>query len=256
MCLTFSRLIARARHLGSRTTMANQVSSSIDVPSIKDVLGLPSDIQGELFSADLQSLFSKTSSAGTCDFILQLSFQDCAHDNFGAPGSVWATISLSSTTPIVANVTLGLFNKTQTRLPETMFLQFNPSPQSGTWDASKLDEWVNVHDIVDGGSKSLEGVLENGVRFSSDQHSMQIQSMDAAVVRFGNLSGYPTPVNSDADITDYGSSFVLWDNLWGTNYIMWWPFEQPPPQEYSASAKYFPADWNSDMIGRFSIVLI
>ena len=26
-----------------------------------------------------------------------------------------------------------------------------------------------------------------------------------------------------------GSSFVLFDNLWGTNYVEWWPFQVTAP---------------------------
>ena len=44
--------------------------------------------------------------------------------------------------------------------------------------------------------------------------------MDAGVANFGNLTAYPSPVHTDADVQAFGSSFVLWDNLWGTNYIM------------------------------------
>ena len=35
------------------------------------------------------------------------------------------------------------------------------------------------------------------------------------------------PVTGTPDTDDYGTSFVLWDNLWGTNYVMWWPMGAP-----------------------------
>ena len=36
----------------------------------------------------------------------------------------------------------------------------------------------------------------------------------------------------------------------GTNYVEWWPFQVPPPAQYAASSKYFPSDWNNDMVSR------
>ena len=72
------------------------------------------------------------------------------------------------------------------------------------------------------------------------------------VANFGKLTAYPSPVNETADTATFGGSFVLWDNLWGTNYVMWWPFS-PPPDQYAGSSAYFPASWNNDMVSRFTL---
>ena len=81
-----------------------------------------------------------------------------------------------------------------------------------------------------------------------------LSRLDAAVVNFGELTAYPSPVHSDPDTLNFGASFVLWDNLWGTNYIMWWPFIVPPPAPYGSSSAYFPSSWNNDMISRFQMI--
>ena len=75
---------------------------------------------------------------------------------------------------------------------------------------------------------------------------------DFCLTRGGSVH-HRSPVNSTADTTTYGSSFVLWDNLWGTNYIMWWPFVVPPPADYARSSRYFPTRSNNDMLSRFTI---
>ena len=54
-----------------------------------------------------------------------------------------------------------------------------------------------------------------------------IGSTDAGLANFGELTAYPSPVNTSADTSTYGASFVLFDNLWGTNYVEWWPFQVP-----------------------------
>ena len=65
----------------------------------------------------------------------------------------------------------------------------------------------------------------------------------------------PTPPKVSPRAAAYGASHVLWDNLWGTNYIMWWPFVVPPPAPFGESATYFPQDGNNDFAARFTITL-
>ena len=84
---------------------------------------------------------------------------------------------------------------------------------------------------------------------------MTIGSTDAGLANFGELTAYPSPVNTSADTKTYGASFVLFDNLWGTNYVEWWPFQVPPPTQYAASSQYFPSSWNNDMLSRYTIDL-
>merc|ERR1719408_829340 len=153
------------------------------------------------------------------------------------------------------NVEIDMFNKTTTRIPEAMFVQFRTPDENATWSANKLGSWIDPSDIVDGGTKHLHGVTEDGLRVQDGDSTMQISSIDAAVANFGKLDAYPSPVHETADTSTYGSSYVLWDNLWGTNYVMWWPFVVPPPTQYSASSAYFPSSWNNDMISRFQISL-
>ncbi len=58
-----------------------------------------------------------------------------------------------------------------------------------------------------------------GIRLTNAPHSLTIGIVDAPVVSFGMLTGYPTPTNTTWN-GSYGASSVLWDNLWGTNYGM------------------------------------
>ena len=81
---------------------------------------------------------------------------------------------------------------------------------------------------------------------------MSISSFDSTVATFGKDTAYPSPTHVNPDVNDFGTSFVLWDNLWGTNYILWWPFEKPP-KEYMDSATYFPDNWTTDFISRYQI---
>ncbi len=48
-------------------------------------------------------------------------------------------------------------------------------------------------------------------------------------------------MTGSANMAGQGVSSVLWDNLWGTNYIMWFPYNQnyaPVPGEADLRYRY------------------
>ena len=220
--------------------------------------GLPSSVLGQIWPTTMTGLYMRSGPNGVCSFRVESAFAADASENYGAAAG-WTTIDITpssgdQSTSIVIEV--GMFNKSTTRLPEAMFMQFQPTPANTEWTVDKLGEWVRPSEIVNGGSKHLHGVMEGGLRATTDNgRSLNIAALDAAVANFGELNAYPSPVNTTADTRSFGSSFCLWDNLWGTNYVMWWPFMVPPPDQYSASSKYFPSESNNDMVSRFTMTM-
>ena len=178
--------------------------------------GLPSDIIGKLWSARLSKLYVRQArDGGACTFFLRRAFDAEASDQYGA-ATAWTTVEVQPTGTLA--VEIGMFNKSATRLPEAMFVQFQTRDTNVSWSVSKLGQWVQSDEIVAGGSKHLHGVMESGLRArTAEGHMLQIATQDAAVANFGELTAYPSPVNKTADTATFGSSFVLWDNLWGTN---------------------------------------
>jgi MFS family permease len=51
-------------------------------------------------------------------------------------------------------------------------------------------------------------------------------SKDAGLVVWGKPDPFPTPIHAQPDMGE-GASFMLYDNIWNTNYVFWWPFETP-----------------------------
>lgn len=100
---------------------------------------------------------------------------------------------------------------------------FTVQPQgskTANWEADKLGQWVDLLDVVDGGSKHIHGVT-SGFRMRSTQgHTLVVGCVDAGIISAGAPTGFPTPVHSDPDMS-LGVSSLLFDNLWGTNYVMW-----------------------------------
>merc|ERR1712060_325943 len=134
-----------------------------------------------------------------------------------------------------------------------MQLQFLPAGAGADWWVNKLGDWINVSNVMPQGSQHLHGNMEGGIRADIAGRSMSVSTLDAAVASFGNLTAYPYPMNKPPNTATFGGSFVLWDNLWGVNYILWFPFNGVPPPQYADSAKYFPSAWNSNLLSRFQI---
>ena len=189
--------------------------------------GLPSDVLGKIWTTTMKGLWVKQGpeESSNCSFIAQTAFDPEASSEYGAAAG-WTTVEVQGSGKLAVEV--GMFNKSTTRIPEAMFMQFQPTG-AGKWSADKLGEWVAEDEIVPGGSQHLQGVMEGGLRYDlgdhpakrtqigAATHSMQIGSTDAGLANFGELTAYPSPVNTSADTKTYGASFVLFDNLWGTN---------------------------------------
>lgn len=187
----------------------------------------------------LVSLWSMQT-ASELAFYVQYEFQNSSSSLYGAPQTTWVQIILpaSSSTPVSYNVLL--LNKTSTRMPESMFLTFNPIANASTWSMDKMGEWISPSAVINGGSPHLHAI-KSGVRVEqADGHSLMFSILDAPVVSMGLQNGYPIPTNQTANM-DYGFSSLLYDNLWGTNYVMWWPFNQnyqPVPGEENMVLRY------------------
>lgn len=155
--------------------------------------------------------------------------------------------------------TLHVVDKTPTRHAEALFLSFNPpqakGAEAGGVELSKLGQWMPATSnlTVDGGSKILHGVQE-GVRVRSRRRGssrgafraphaapsgaatsamMTVQMLDAGVVSLGAPNAFPIALHVNAthpwdppSVERHGFSSMLFNNLWGTNYVMWQPYRR------------------------------
>ena len=151
-------------------------------------------------------------------FYLELSFSEELVTYAGAPTTVWLLVDVAGPS---LNLTLTVYNKTATRLPEAMFLRFVPPPlapsySADAWMMRKLAEWVDPADIVTGGAKRLHSV-SSGISFANQ---IFVQPIHTPLVCFGTPTSFPTPLTKEPVWAD-GASFILWDNIWNTNYPQW-----------------------------------
>jgi hypothetical protein len=153
----------------------------------------------------------------TATLWVQTAFDQDLHTLAGAPAEAW--IGMQPYRGSALNVTVLLVNKTATRLPEAIFLQMVPIGNS--WTMSKLGEAVDPLAVVTGGGKTMHVV--DSVTASWPDRTFNVASPQAGLVRWGKIGALPVPTDLNPDVS-LGASFVLFDNTWNTNYIMWYPY--------------------------------
>jgi len=141
----------------------------------------------------------------------------------GAPRDIYVKITVPANGTTI-DVDYQIFGKTSTRLVEALWVSFVPSVTgaSGDWELDKLGEWVDAGHIAKNGSKHLHVV--NSARWTDDKkNTFQVNPIDAPLISVGYPSAFPTPVDTDP-VQASGVHVNLYNNIWGTNYIMWYPF--------------------------------
>jgi hypothetical protein len=156
---------------------------------------------------------------GDTGIAVELSFPSQSPDGVTAwPGTACLTLEFPEDADAV-NLNVSFFEKRANRMPEALWLTFNPGVKaSRNWTMSKLEQPVSPFDVVSGGNRHLHAVTgpltcdETGTGFS-------IESLDAAVVALGVMS----PIYFSNDQPDPGSGihYSLFNNGWGTNYVQW-----------------------------------
>ncbi len=134
------------------------------------------------------------------------------------PAGLFLELILPKASPLL-HCNLTWFGKRANRLPEAMWLTFNPATlQAQNWVLSKLEAAVSPMDVISGGNRHMHAVLgpisnqDDGGRFS-------LESLDAALVVLGEKS----PIyfsNAQPDLSK-GVHISLFNNAWGTNYVQW-----------------------------------
>lgn len=134
------------------------------------------------------------------------------------PGAMYFELLLPDQEPVV-NLNFYYFDKLPTRMPEALWLTFNPivADHNG-WRMDKSGQQVSPFDVVAAGSRRLHAVTI-GFGYKDAQGSFEIEPLDAPLIALGEKS----PLNfsrSQPDLAN-GIHCCLFNNAWGTNYIMW-----------------------------------
>ena len=160
--------------------------------------------------------------------VLEAAFDKGLVRHAGAPAAVYYEItSPSDSDDLFIDVILE--NKTATRLPEALWLRWEPAlsaVDSNSWVMSKLGSWISPLEVIRNGSMGMHAVDDGGVAVRSADGAavLSIRSLDAALVSPGSATPFPSVVTLP-DLSK-GMHFNLVNNIWGTNYVMWFPYDE------------------------------
>ncbi|KAK7094936.1 hypothetical protein V1264_006415 [Littorina saxatilis] len=180
----------------------------------------------------LQHLYSKPL-ASTCDFWLQLTPQDQeAVTSYGCPELFYVHIAVR---PKAQNIDPGLdmevqwHGKLPTRYTESISMHVKPiMPVAGTWHLSKLGQMIQPEEVVTNGSHYIHAVDRSVCLMTKEMSGLEFLTPDVAHVMLGTdarpgLGPFPQPYGPlKGPVNQMG--FNLFNNLWKTNYIFWYPF--------------------------------
>jgi len=153
--------------------------------------------------------------------LAQLEVQDPAAIKSGRaafPQRLYLQLTLPAAEPVI-QIEFSWFDKRPTRMPEAMWLTFNPNvPNQNGWTMDKSGEQVSPLDVATAGSRHQHAV-STGFGFHDHGHDFTVECIDAPFIALGEKS----PINfsrSQPDLSG-GVHCNLFNNAWGTNYIMW-----------------------------------
>ncbi|HEV2322736.1 MAG TPA: DUF5054 domain-containing protein [Terracidiphilus sp.] len=135
------------------------------------------------------------------------------------PRQAWLELTLPKSEPAM-HIALSWFGKPATRLPEALWLTFNPKVDDvKAWKLDKSGEWISPFDVVESGNRHMHAV-QKGFTNEEGGNSLSVDTLDAPVVALGERT--PLLFSNDQPDLSKGIHSCLFNNAWGTNYIMWY----------------------------------
>ncbi|AXC14622.1 hypothetical protein ACPOL_5374 [Acidisarcina polymorpha] len=135
------------------------------------------------------------------------------------PRQLYLELLLPSDEPII-HLNLYWFQKPATRLPEAMWLTFNPIVETTEgWRLDKSGESISPFEVVTSGNRHMHAV-SNGFHYRHGQNSFVVETLDAPLIALGART--PLGFSNSQPQLSSGIHSNLYNNAWGTNYIMWY----------------------------------
>ncbi|MFD0616419.1 DUF5054 domain-containing protein [Paenibacillus sp. GCM10027629] len=147
---------------------------------------------------------------------LQLAGDVCMHH--GAPRKLNVMYKFQRSGPHI-EVELNWQDKQASRLPEATWFSFAPLVDNpNIWEMDKLGRRVSPLSVVKNGNRNLHGVL-TGLYYGGADGTAVIETLDAPIV----CPGERRILEFDNTFVplDRGFHFNLHNNVWGTNFMMW-----------------------------------
>jgi len=153
---------------------------------------------------------------------IKLAIDPYFYDNAGAPPEVFLLYTLTAKG---LEISVYWTDKPASRLTEGIFFRVFPNTEDKNLMYKKLGRFVSPYSVIENGNRNLSCAEE--VVFRADCAKAVIENIDAPLVGLGEgkILRYDNICESAAE---NGIAFVLYNNVWGTNFPLW----------YEGSAKF------------------
>jgi hypothetical protein len=151
--------------------------------------------------------------------IVEIGMPEEANIAYGAPRELFLEVRAPDDAPTL-ELTLQWFGKPACRIAEALWLHFVPiTTDEYGWRFLKMGIDIEPHEVVRNGNRKLHGV-EDGVRYQDDKGMFTLRTLDAPLVAPGEPS--LLDFNNDQPAMANGVHVNLFNNVWGTNFRMWY----------------------------------
>jgi hypothetical protein len=134
------------------------------------------------------------------------------------PQKMYLEMLLPKAEPVI-HLNFSWFQKPATRLPEALWLSFQPiAPDPLGWVLEKSGRTVSPLDVIASGNRHMHA-LSKGFGYKDDGLTFFVETLDAPLVTLGIKS--PLCFSNRQPDLSAGVHCNLFNNAWGTNYIMW-----------------------------------
>lgn len=151
-------------------------------------------------------------------------------DELGAPRDMQIIYKLSDKGLKIGVIWL---NKAANRITESIHYRLYPVADKGSLRYSKLNCDINPYDITEYGNRNLSCV--DAVKYKVNNYDICINNYHSPLVGLGEGKILKFD-NKYEDVASDGISYILFDNVWGTNFPLW--YEDNAYFEYEINANY------------------
>ena len=165
----------------------------------------------------VKDVFTKKDASGTT-LLIDLAVTDETNQAVGGSPRTITTELIFPSKKKEIQATLKWFNKPAYRLPEASWFSFVPAVNEGEWILDKMNQPVHFRNVVKDGNRKLHAILRD-VHFENKIQKCSVESPDSTLVAPGerNLLNFDNQLPEAKD----GVHFCLHNNVWGTNFMMW-----------------------------------
>src|SRR5579859_780755 len=166
----------------------------------------------------LTTLYQRQDALGD-HFLLEMSMPQESWQLYGAPRFLTLELDLPYNEPAI-HITVQWFEKQANRLPEACWLSFSPSGTAdGLWSMDKIGTQISPLEVVSHGNRTLHAV-DWGISYQDQYGAFLLETLDAPLI----APGSPSLLNfhNRQPQMQQGIHFNLFNNVWGTNFPMWY----------------------------------